>query len=268
MNEYQDGKVRLGALLQFDPEKEKDILEKVKELSNSRNIGKFIGNLIRIAFDSPELYNDISGMGKVLRLMEQYGMTPTRVNFFKQLSKDFETAKKKVDEIYDMAYKAYVLAQAGKRLGLEEKADNCLRATFILERQLTDLCSTLGVDNLNHSFASNKLEDAHERADKTLEYIIESYDGILEELKESMAMQAVSIVPNVVSAPAVSNNASPVGTIGDMAKEIKDTDEEYIDLTERPSPKELDDKKLTIEVPKGDMAAMFMSMMNSSDGEE
>ncbi len=82
--------------------------------------------------------------------------------------------------------KVYTLAQFGKRLGLEGKAKNLLMSEFILEKQVNDLCDTLGVDNLNHVFNSNKFEVAKERAEQSLEYIVESYDNIVQELRRNI----------------------------------------------------------------------------------
>ena len=57
-----------------------------------------------------------------------------------------------------MCQNMYILAQMGKHLGLEDKTNNTLMASFILERQIQDLQNTLGVGTLT-PFSSNKLED-------------------------------------------------------------------------------------------------------------
>lgn len=76
-----------------------------------------------------------------------------------------------------------MLGQMGKHLGLEEKADNELMAQFVIEKQLKELQDALGISLTSSVFASNRKQDIEKIADDALEYIIESYSGIVNELK-------------------------------------------------------------------------------------
>ena len=199
---------RLGGECKFDAEREADICNCVQTLSERRAIGEFISHLLRLAFESPEVFGDGKEVLSIISRMNKLGMTPTRYAYFDKITKEVNDMKHKVDEIYEMASKTYMLAQMGKRLGIEDKAENTLRASFLLERQITDMCYKIGVDNLNHTFASNKLENTKERADKALEYILESYDGIIKELKANLTAE---VTGNVSGLGIVSvNDASTV----------------------------------------------------------
>ena len=50
--------IRMGPTLNFDEHKEKDIYERVQQLSSSHKIGDFVAHLLRLAFESPEVYGD------------------------------------------------------------------------------------------------------------------------------------------------------------------------------------------------------------------
>lgn len=247
----KEGTKRLGPDLYFDPQKEKDILEAVDYLASKKSLGHLVSHLLRLAFESPEVYGNGQEVKQLVDKMTEYGMTPTRYNYFMQVSKEMEAMKKKIDTIYDMAYKTYTLAQMGKFLGLEEKSDNCLRATFLLERQVTDLCMSIGVTNLNHMFVSNKLEDTHEKADKVLEFILESYDNIISELKNSLTIN-VSGVKQEIDKPSIFDVQNNTKVVGETKQQTPDASEpqedEEIELVEDKSKKDKVDK--IVNVPK------------------
>lgn len=214
MREYQ---IRPCSVLTFDEDTEKDLIKVVNNLKERKKLGTLITHLIRIALESPEVYGTRNELNSVLAKLDELGVTPCRYNYFNQLNKEVADIRRKVDAIYDMAYQTYMLAQFGKHIGLEQKSDNLLRTSFILERQVTDLCKTIGTDNINHTFASNKIEDVHERADKAMQFIIESYDNMIEELKGSFASSNVVMIP-AGQVPAGVVNPISQGLNGDGSK--------------------------------------------------
>lgn len=179
--------IKLGSTVKLDEEKEKDLIDLVNRATTQHKLGEIIGHLLRIYNENPEELNgNKESLTKLIIEMSDFGLTPNRYKFFNQVTKDVADIKRTVDKIYEMSLKTYTLAQFGKRAGLEGKSNNMLLASFLLERQLTDLCDTLGVNNLNHTFSSNKLEIAQKNADETLEFILESYDNIVEELRKNI----------------------------------------------------------------------------------
>lgn len=184
--------IRNGANLGFDSEREADIVEAVKKLSNSHKLGTLLSHLIRLAFESPEVYGNGDEVENLLAKMRDLGTTPTRYTYFNQITKEIEEMKMRVDSIYEMTLKTYTMCLMGKHLGLKDKSDNSLVATFLLERQIEAMCSKLGVDNMNHSFASNKLYDTHNKAQEIMEYILECYDGVVDELRTQLETDKVA----------------------------------------------------------------------------
>lgn len=203
--------MRLGSMLSFDKEKEKDIIEMMEKLNASHKTGQFLSNLIRIAFDTPEILNKKLGKyekGDALKQLDNIGASANRQKFFNQASKELRSMKDKVDSIYKMALKTYTLALTGKHIGLEEKSDNLLLSTFIIERQLKQLQDTLGLETLDEVYASNKKENVHELADEVLEYIIESYDSILNQIK--ININQIQPIQTVESTKTIKENKEVV----------------------------------------------------------
>ena len=177
MSEYN---IKVGVTLQFDAEREKDIIDKIENLVGRRKISEFISNMIRVVFDNPA----------ILRMVEtktsEYGLTDEREIFFKGLESEAYKMKNKIDTIYDMAMKVYMLALFGKRLGIEKKADNLIQAQFVLQNQLDELCRILGISNTGFIYESNKLDTLKTKADEVMEYIIDVYDNIISEIKTNI----------------------------------------------------------------------------------
>lgn len=258
-----------GASISFDETKEPEITACVRELSKSHKLGKFMAHLLRLAFESPEEFGNGKEVLKLIEKMYEYGMTPTRYSYFNQVAKDIEQMKRRVDDIYELAYKTYALAQMGKHLGLEDKSKNLLMSTFLLERQTSELCDKLGINNFNHPFLSNKLENTEEKAKDVLEYIIETYDGIISELKASVVADVtVPVIQAVAPASYASvdvdrNVIESKPAITDTTDNNEDDDDNYIDLVEKPST--LKDKEenddLVIDMPSSDSVDNILIMM-------
>lgn len=178
--------IRLGCQLSFDEQQEADIIKVLETLNSSHKTGQFMSHLIRIACDCPEILDKNSGKfekGAIIKVMDNVGLSYNRQTFMCQVTKDVDAMKQKVDDMYNMVLKTYILAQMGKQLGLEDKSENHLMAQFILEKQLKELQDTLGLSLTSSAFASSKKQDVEKIANDALEYIIESYSGIVNELK-------------------------------------------------------------------------------------
>lgn len=198
--------IRLGSFLNFDTEQEKDIIAFVERLNSTHSTGKFISNLFRIAWDCPEILkmSDNPVAGALLRKIDEEGMSNDRANFFKNVDSNIAAMRSKVDAIYDMSYKMYMLALMGKHLKLEEIADNSLTAGFILEKQLRDIQNKICSDANFSAFKSDmKLNDVHKRAEDDLEYIIEAYTPLLEELRTMLTSTSAVPVQQVVQTAPV-----------------------------------------------------------------
>lgn len=207
--------IRLGSTLNFDGEKERDIVEFIEQLNSSHKTGQFLSCLIRLAFDNPEIVKRgvKTEQSELLSQIDRLGMSETRKKFMTAVNSEITEMKKKVDSIYDMATKMYMLALAGNRLGIEKKSDNTLLANFVLERQLQEINDRLGTNSVNTVFASNKLDKEHEKASEYMEFIINSYKSLFDELRNMCRVEIVQ------SSEVVKNNEE-VESVQE-AKEVK-----------------------------------------------
>ena len=107
----------------------------------------------------------------------------------------------RIDKLYSMTEQLMSLAIMGKRLGLEDKAENLARVNFLLEQQLKDLGKTIGYepDKIKEVDVTKNVE----RAEKTLEFIVTAYDDIIQEIKNSLTANVVPVIMN----------SEPVGSV-------------------------------------------------------
>jgi hypothetical protein len=239
-----DKSIRLGSILTFDEDKEADIIKMFEYLNSSHKTGQFISSLVRLAVDCPEVFKkDSDGMltiGPAMRKVDIAGLSEIRKNFMSDIIKKVEDMKKKVDEIYEQSLKTYVLAQMGKHLGIEGKSKNVLMADFVVEKQLGELQKSLGIVFKDNVYASNKLADVQKVADDSLELIIESYDGIVKELKNfTTAVTSTAVVANNTPHMSAVSNLSAVTTTkqtetATKATELVDFGEDTIEIDKSP----------------------------------
>lgn len=189
--------IRLASMLSFDDKQEADIINLVESLNASHRMGEFMSNLIRLAFDNPEIIektpNGQVAFGNLMRVIANYGRTPDRKVFVDAQNKQLLAMQEKVDTIYNMCLQMYTMAEAGKILGFESKVENMLVAEFMLEQQLNKLQQSLGVDCANKAFASNKINNVKENAADNLAYIISCYEPIINALKQDLKVKELEI---------------------------------------------------------------------------
>lgn len=215
--------IRLGCQLSFDEQQEADIIKAIEKLNATHKAGQFMSNIVRLAFDCPDIMDKSSGAyekGAVIKALDEAGIFYSRKNFFDSLTKEVNLMKQKVDKMYEMVLKTYILGQMGKKLGLEEKADNLLMAQFVVEKQLKEIQDLLGITLGSSVLASNKKQEVEKIGDNALEYIIESYSGIMNELKN---IQPV-IVQNVVGGEQNVQSIASGQNIESIAETTEQTD--------------------------------------------
>lgn len=195
---------RLGCQLSFNEEKEADIIAIIQKLNATHKTGQFISNLIRIALECPEIIDKGSedyASGSLMKNMDSWGISYDRKQFFQSITKDIASMKQRIDDIYEIAFKTYTLALMGKHLGLEEKSDNNLMASFLLERQLKDIQTKLGVNITDSVYASNKALDVHNKSQEVLEFIIDVYSGIVAEIVSKISVKELEIPVKQLEVP-------------------------------------------------------------------
>lgn len=178
--------IRLGSLISFDTERESDIIEFVQDLTAQHKLGRFIGYLLRLACETPEVLQYREKTQPILKEMETLGITPRRDSLFKQYSNEVLQLKQRVDEVYEIAEKLYTLALAGKALGLEERSEGLLAAHFVAKHQAALLEEKFGRDSILYTYKLNAMQDAKKKAEENLDMIISTYGDVFNELQSAV----------------------------------------------------------------------------------
>ena len=154
-------------------------------------------------------------------------MQKNRKDFFSDISKKANELKQKVDKIYDMSFKMYMVTLMGKQIGLNDRSKNTLKASFMIEQQLNELQKILG--NSVETFDSNKIKNTEEKAKECLEYIIEAYDGVVNELRECLA-QTIVVQANAEQSNTTQTESSKAEIDNKLEKDSEEQEDELIDF--------------------------------------
>lgn len=174
--------VRLGAKITLDSAEEGDLIAIAEKLNNTRKMSGFMGQLFRIACDHPEVLSRGSEetYKQIKALVDGAGVSEERQKYFNEIEAKVHEMKDKIDKIYDLAMKTYMLSQVNKMNGLEGKSQNVIMAQFALQKQMKDIEAILGCSV--GTYESGKMTDVKAKSDEILEFIVETYDGIGEAL--------------------------------------------------------------------------------------
>ena len=208
--------LKINTQISLDTEQNKDIITLLEDLKEGHRIGQFLGEMVKAVVDNP---SDI----KAEEFVRKYNADNIRSTYFKFLDSEVKQMKTKVDEMYKMVLDMYILTKFGKHLGIEGKTNNVLSAQFIVEKQLKDLERILGV-NLRSAYESDKMQDTEDTADKALEFIINTYSGIVGELKT--AQEAVTVVEKVIEKQV------ETPTVQENTEKTEQEESEYVDFGE------------------------------------
>ena len=92
----------------------------------------------------------------------------------------------------------------------------------------------LGVENISQVYESNRVNDVERNVDETLEFIINYYDGVVNELQENIARQAMMVQPVMqiadTSSTESSSETSTVSKVSKTESAKTDEDNEYVDF--------------------------------------
>lgn len=170
-------KVKLGATLSFNLGLERDMVEQIESLKAKHKLGEFISNSLRIVFENPEL------LEKYNLSLEKYGLTDNRKKLNDAINIELGRLGNKIEKTYQMAYEVYSLAKFNKQLNIHDTARNILASQFILNKQIEDLKSLLGVTCIDQPVNLHKVDKS---IDDILEYILLCHSDIVDELKSNL----------------------------------------------------------------------------------
>lgn len=214
--------LKVNTQISLEQEKDKDIITLLEDLKEGHRIGQFLGDLVKAVVDNPY------GI-KAEEFVKKYNADNIRNTYFKFLDSEMKQIRSKVDEMYKMVMDMYILTKFGKHIGLEGKTENVMSAQFIVEKQLKEIERILGV-NLRAAYESDKIQDITELSERVLEYIINTYSGIVGEIKNNQ--EAVTVVERIVERPVEKIDKKNDVELNQEDTETEQVDSEYVDFGE------------------------------------
>lgn len=181
VKKMKDYKVKLGAMLAFDSKREKDLIEFVQRLTERKLLGEFISNTIRLVYENQE---EAKKLGYDL---EKFRLKDDREEFFDGIQKQVKEMGDKIDKIYDMAFKLFVMSEFGTVAGIKQQSENLAGAQLVLQNQLRELCDTLGVQE-NRLYKSNEFVGMGKKAEEAMAYITSHYSNEVTTILDSFGL--------------------------------------------------------------------------------
>jgi hypothetical protein len=171
--------IKLGAVLKFDPKKEKDIINFVENLSSKHKLGAFLTNAVRFVYSNPREFQMAYGY------IEDDGLTRERQMFFNGINSRVSELENKLNLIYEKVFYTYVLSAMENSIANKDKANNLLICSLILKEQLNGLLNILDVDNSKlEEIEEGIIEKLHNKLDSIAIEALDRYYKITNEVKQ------------------------------------------------------------------------------------
>lgn len=212
MNSYQ---IKLGSL-NFDPDKDKYIIQFLENLKESRKLQEFLKVAVEMIVEEPEMVSNKVEFENFIRAFMQFSGSLPKDKFIQESKREIREMQRKIDSIYEKTIELYMLAQCGKRNGLEDKSKNTMSAQFIAQQQVNSLNKLLGTD-ITTEYASSKVKEQTEWADKTVAFILDSYDGLMRESVNNAKIAKLAIEKEETSS-SINSEASKQQQIQETPK--------------------------------------------------
>lgn len=208
--EHKLGSMFSGTKIKLDASREQYVQDKIKELAKSGKLGEYLTALIRISMSDPTN----SGANEAfIQSVIDLGMTGETKKFLDKCSDELADMHSKIDAVYNMCVDMYTLVKFKGMLGLDGAVKAPAASEFMCKRLINKFCQSLDIDDYT-LFESDKLGKVEETSDRALEYILESYGDIVNELKACRTVETITVERTIESKEdtPVSSNTPVVST--------------------------------------------------------
>lgn len=228
-------RVKISTYVELDDIKEKDLIELIQNITLNRQLSTFATNCIKLVMENPELLNNCyNSGGKKL-------MISSREAFFAEMREKMKAIEDNQMFLMKEVRKLEDFIRLSKMLGIEEKVDNLACAQFIIRRKIKEYnkqLGRLGADLiLDRRSVEKDIIALTEDSDDFVEFVIEHYDGVINELKKMTTINVPVAMP--ISSPGVTEKETPElvekteevekeGEVQDAAMELTDEDSELL----------------------------------------
>lgn len=220
--EHKLGTMFSGTKIKLDASREQYVQDKIKELAKSCKLGEYLTALIRISMSDP---TNSGANEEFIQSVIDLGMTGETKKFLDKCYDELAEMHSKIDAVYNMCVDMYTLVKFKGMLGLDSAVKAPAASEFMCKRLINKFCQSLDIDDYT-LFESDKLGNIDETSDRALEYILENYGDIVNELKAYRTVETVTVERNedtqvssnntVVSSSAQNNVAEKVDGNADI----------------------------------------------------
>lgn len=219
--------VRIASKLSFDTELERDIIENIEKLTEKRKLTGLIESLIRVYFDEPGKLRDRDLYNTLLET-QRVGVIPSRQKFFDSVNDKLDDMNRKIKALEEENNKMLTLIKLGEKYGVDEKVKNLAASTFLVNKQLRTLEKELGVSRYDIMFLSDKQSEFEQKAEDTLEFILENYRGVIESLDFSDRVLRTNDIKQEEKEEAEYNKTEGIQEVEEPTKEDEPKQEEQL----------------------------------------
>lgn len=205
-------RIKVSTYVDIDDIKEKDLEKTLQDMIDSRQLSTFSTNAIKLVLENPELLNRC-------RVGEKQ-MLSSREVFFNELSTKVKELENTQLYLEGELQKIVEFIRLRKMIGVEEKLDNVACSQFLVKRQIKALNKQLGRISSDLVTDRRSVEpdiiEMTKKADELVEFTINHYDGIINELKSMMTINVPIQERVIVETKVDSNTESSVETAADV----------------------------------------------------
>lgn len=224
-------RIKVSTYIELDDVTEKDIEQTLQEMINSRQLSAFSTNAIKLVLENQDLLDKCKVGDKQI--------ISTREKFFNDLTTKVKELEKTQLLLEEEVQRLVEFIKLRKMIGMEEKIDNVMCSQFLIKRQMKMLNRQLGRIGtdlvIDRRTVEKDILEMTKQAEDLLEFTIEHYDGVINELKQMTVInmpvqeriiETVKEVPNSVKSENIEivenvGKAEEVGSIIDIKESAK-----------------------------------------------
>lgn len=184
---------RLRTYVEFDPVKDSEALTKANRLVDNRQFASFVSNVVKVVLNNPDMINNIEAMASVGDEYKEKHIT--------ELIDKVLKLEEAITELNEEVLLIKEFIKLRKVIGIEQKVDNVLSADLLIKRQIRKLNQILGKTGtdliIDSKYIQEDFTSQNKRAEDVVAFAVEYYDGIINELRETVKVREVETVREI-----------------------------------------------------------------------
>lgn len=184
---------RLRTYVEFDPVKDSEALTKANRLVDNRQFASFVSNVVKVVLNNPDMINNIEAMASVGDEYKEKHIT--------ELIDKVLKLEEAITELNEEVLLLKEFIKLRKVIGIEQKVDNVLSADLLIKRQIRKLNQILGKAGtdliIDSKYIQEDFTSQNKRAEDVVAFAVEYYDGIINELRETVKVREVETVREI-----------------------------------------------------------------------